>query len=460
MITPFYSFTPSQRSLCVAPNSIPSNDCFILILSYASGRSEAIKVHEFNRINRVTNKLLKRPHIINAFNRSTQKITINTQMDPTVFVNKINSLGQLYSIKLTINIKVSSMRSALDQNQAISSGIFNTSSCNSSPSSNESMDSEFHDQRLSKQEQAISGLLTSFEGLGALILNYQNITAPIRIDESLQLSKNLTKVKIGFSVLDFSLLVFMTKLQGLTQLTVHDSSFINSNLIFDSDLNGNTNVGVQNVDYKIQPNFSLQSICLYKNKMPDGDQLAFMQQIIPKMRRLKSLAVPSNNFKNDEIGQSLHEYLMVQAREVGLSELNFGNNFFSPDCLFQLCEAACCNIPTLKKLVIAFSSLGEGESYIGDKFCELMKYNKSITNLDVQCCNLTLANLMTLQKAISENTDSSLTDIKLGLNQFTDKEFRDLFIKLQQEQLETPLTSDLAGESYESDENLDQLMKK
>ena len=114
------------------------------------------------------------------------------------------------------------------------------------------------------------------------------------------------------------------------------------------------------------------------------------------MRRLKSLAVPSNNFKNDEIGQSLHEYLMVQAREVGLSELNFGNNFFSPDCLLQLCEAACCNIPTLKKLVIAFSSLGEGESYIGDKVCELMKHNKSITNLDVQCCNLTLANLMTL----------------------------------------------------------------
>ena len=35
--------------------------------------------------------------------------------------------------------------------------------------------------------------------------------------------------------------------------------------------------------------------------------------------------------------------------------------------------------------------------------------------------------MMTLQKAIQENADSNLRDIKLGLNQFTDKEFRDHF---------------------------------
>ena len=80
----------------------------------------------------------------------------------------------------------------------------------------------------------------------------------------------------------------------------------------------------------------------------------------------------------------MHDYLIVHAMEIKLEELNIGNNFFTPDCLYKLCKAATCNIPTLRRLVIAFSSMGEiGENYIGDKVCELMKINKSIADLDV-----------------------------------------------------------------------------
>ena len=83
VITPFYTnFTPYQRSLCIAPNTLPSNDCFVLVLSFVCGRCEATRVNEFNRINTVANKLLKRPHIINAFTRSVKKVKISSWMDP------------------------------------------------------------------------------------------------------------------------------------------------------------------------------------------------------------------------------------------------------------------------------------------------------------------------------------------------------------------------------------------
>ena len=121
------------------------------------------------------------------------------------------------------------------------------------------------------------------------------------------------------------------------------------------------------------------------------------QQILPKLRRLSTLVVPSNGFKNDKVGLSLHQYLTDHASEVGLAELNIGNNFFDPLCLYKLTEAAICKVTTLKRLVIAFSCLGQiGENFIGDKVCQLMKHNMSITNLDFQCCNLTLNEMTTL----------------------------------------------------------------
>ena len=73
---------------------------------------------------------------------------------------------------------------------------------------------------------------------------------------------------------------------------------------------------------------------------------------------------------------SLLEYLTNNAVEIGLSELNIGNNFFDPEYLYKLCEFIICSIPTMKRLVIAFSSLGEvNKNYIGDKLCALMKHN-------------------------------------------------------------------------------------
>ena len=115
-ITPFYNdFTPYQRSLCIAPNSLPSNDCFVLVLSYVCGRCEATRVKEFNRINRVANKLLKRSHIINAFTRSVKKIKISSWMDPHILVGSLSRLGQFYSIKLSVNIRVETLLNVLKE---------------------------------------------------------------------------------------------------------------------------------------------------------------------------------------------------------------------------------------------------------------------------------------------------------------------------------------------------------
>ena len=43
----------------------------------------------------------------------------------------------------------------------------------------------------------------------------------------------------------------------------------------------------------------------------------------------------------------------------------------------------------------------------------------------MQCCGMTLPNLITLQKAFENNQNPSIKRIKLGLNQFSDKELRD-----------------------------------
>ena len=72
-------------------------------------------------------------------------------------------------------------------------------------------------------------------------------------------------MKIGFSVLDFSFLVFLTRLKGLKSLTVHESSLVNSNLILGTDQNGQTTVLEHSTEYNIQPNYSLQTLKLYKN---------------------------------------------------------------------------------------------------------------------------------------------------------------------------------------------------
>ena len=54
---------------------------------------------------------------------------------------------------------------------------------------------------------------------------------------------------------------------------------------------------------------------------------------------------------------------MLHAKEVGLSELNFGNNFFSPECLYKLCEAAHVNTLTLSFVVPFVSKNVDGWDY-------------------------------------------------------------------------------------------------
>ena len=73
------------------------------------------------------------------------------------------------------------------------------------------MGSTSSDGIIAKVEQALSNLLTNFDQLQALTLNYQNIPVPIVADSNSIVSRNLKTVKIGFSVLDFSIVAFMIR---------------------------------------------------------------------------------------------------------------------------------------------------------------------------------------------------------------------------------------------------------
>ena len=75
---------------------------------------------------------------------------------------------------------------------------------------------------------------------------------------------------------------------------------------------------------------------------------------------------------------------MHTAPEAGLQELNIGNNYFTPDCLYKLCYTALCKNPKLNRLAIAFSNLGEVKNnYIGAEVLDLMRQNCSVVSLDI-----------------------------------------------------------------------------
>ena len=92
------------------------------------------------------------------------------------------------------------------------------------------------------------------------------------------------------------------------------------------------------------------------------------------------------------------------------------------------------SLPKLKKLVIAFSNLGEQQQqqtadtesdYIGQRLCQLLSSSEqSLEILDLRCCNLSLRDIQALQEAIKGNTRLNLREINLGLNKFGKTDLR------------------------------------
>ena len=85
--------------------------------------------------------------------------------------------------------------------------------------------------------------------------------------------------------------------------------------------------------------------------------------IVPSLKNLQCLIVPSNGFRRSEVFHALHVCItsLIKKQGTTLKTLNIGNNLFRPSQLLRLVEVALCEESMLKRLVIAFSNLGNEE---------------------------------------------------------------------------------------------------
>ena len=121
-------------------------------------------------------------------------------------------------------------------------------------------------------------------------------------------------------------------------------------------------------------------------------QKSLFTQLIPCLKALKHLSVPSNNL-GSHVVPAITQFLVSQDGQGRLLEtLNIGNNLFTPSELLSLSKIALTSgrLPKLKKLVIAFSDLGEGEEYVGGSLCQLLQESTAgrLEELDIRCCGL------------------------------------------------------------------------
>ena len=101
--------------LLVAPLTIPSNNCIMLILSYTCGREDATKKHEFNRICKRALYLFNKPSTRNFFNLAPLKVVLNQWTDPVNFFTsgKIHSLARNHTLRLSVNVPLESIAHAV-----------------------------------------------------------------------------------------------------------------------------------------------------------------------------------------------------------------------------------------------------------------------------------------------------------------------------------------------------------
>ena len=90
-----------------------------------------------------------------------------------------------------------------------------------------------------------------------------------------------------------------------------------------------------------------------------------MSEILPSLKALRHLVIPSNGFRSSGVARDL--ITTLKCEESGfprqLKTLNIGNNLFKPLDLLSICKTVLSEeLPCLKKLVIAFSDLGRDDS--------------------------------------------------------------------------------------------------
>ena len=105
-----------------------------------------------------------------------------------------------------------------------------------------------------------------------------------------------------------------------------------------------------------------------------------------------------------------------------LETLNVGNNLFTPNELLSLSQTVLTSghMIKLKKLVIAFSDLGEGTDYVGGSLCRLLQESCTgrLEELDIRCCGLKISEMQVLRQSLVRNPSLKIKTINAGLNQF------------------------------------------
>lgn len=85
---PYYGLAATSREgaakckLNMAPLTIPSNHCLLVILSYTCGRSEAVSKSQYNRLCCRARHYFSKPSTLNFFNMAPLRVTLNHWTDP------------------------------------------------------------------------------------------------------------------------------------------------------------------------------------------------------------------------------------------------------------------------------------------------------------------------------------------------------------------------------------------
>lgn len=119
---PYYGLAATSREdatkckLSMAPHTIPSNHCLLVILSFTCGRSEAIARCEYNRLCRRALHYFSKANTLKFFNMAPLRVTLNHWTDPQRFLReRIHILSRNHALKVKLCVPLSSVATAVRQ---------------------------------------------------------------------------------------------------------------------------------------------------------------------------------------------------------------------------------------------------------------------------------------------------------------------------------------------------------
>ena len=164
--------------MIIAPYTIPSNNCLLLILSYTCGKEEAIVSHEYNRLCRRAHWFFKKASTLNFFNMAPVKVVLNSWTEPShFFKTKVYTLSKNHTIKLKLNVpltNISRVISGEEQSSSTKSDMMNRNEQSSIGNSEANSENE-----VDCQIPTLEKLLVLYPKLVSLSLGYQRLIEPV-----------------------------------------------------------------------------------------------------------------------------------------------------------------------------------------------------------------------------------------------------------------------------------------